>query len=90
MIPKNNCPKCNAILYDSNPIYQPVPGNYCICIYCGNAAIFDKNLKLKKAKKIPLDILIQSIAAKEAIIRGVSLDQMIKTELLKRGHIKEH
>lgn len=90
MIPKNNCLKCNTILWDPNPPVQPIPGSYCICINCGNPAIFDKNLKLKIAKKIPLDILIKSIAIKNAIANGVNMDQILKDELIKHGHIKQH
>ena len=90
MIPKTNCLKCNALLWDDNPIQPVKKGDYVLCIYCGNPAVFDKNLKLKTPKKIPIDIYLKSIAIKQAISNGLNMDQIIKDELIKCGHIKEH
>lgn len=90
MIPKVNCIKCKTELWDENPILQPQKGNHCIFIYCGNVAVFDKNLKLKKAKNIPHNVYVKSLIIKKCISMNISVEEVIKNSLLKEGHIIEH
>lgn len=90
MIPKQKCPYCDQILWDDNPNYQPEKGMYAICIYCGEACIFDKKLNLQKCLELPSEVRLKSTIAKTALKIGISLEQVMKDELIKDGHIKSH
>ena len=39
-------------LFDDNPPVQPKEGDHAVCVYCGFPMEFDKNLKLKKPRKV--------------------------------------
>lgn len=90
MIRKSHCPYCYTFLWDDNPPLQPVENNYAICIYCGEASMFDKNLHLKKPDKLPYDIKFKSDIAKQALKNGISLEEVLKNTLTKDGHIRSH
>lgn len=90
MIPHSNCPHCSKSLWDDKPLFQPKPGMYALCIYCGNALRFTKNLRLVKPKHIPKAVLAESEIAKYALKIGISIEQFVKDELIKEGHIHSH
>ena len=90
MIPKSSCPYCKIVLWDNNPPFQPEEKDYAICIYCGEVSRFNNQLILIKPKKIPYDVRLKSNLAKLAISAKISLEQIVKNELIKSGHIKSH
>src|SRR4051794_29463138 len=62
---KHRCPHCRHVLTDphdvetSEPEAEPMPGAATVCPFCGEAAVFDDNVRLRKVTEAELQDLEQ-------------------------------
>lgn len=50
--PENPCPACGYLMDAAAPVDDsragPVPGDYCVCLNCGEMLVYEAGLKLRK------------------------------------------